>query len=116
MWVSVTRGFIYNGTHLKVGQLFRLQGHPNDGLLLKHGHVIALDPQPKSKAGLAEYPVCEHCGARFLAEWQRNKCREAHAIGQPQSARPTYVIDERNAAGRRAAHKLRLAQAVNPGA
>jgi hypothetical protein len=110
MWVSATRGFIYNKEGIRVGRIFRLQGHPNDGLLLKHGHVVALDPQPKAEKQLEEYPQCDECGARYMEAWQRDKCRAAHAEGAQPVARTTHVIDERNTAGRRAAQKLRLAQ------
>lgn len=110
MWVSATRGFIYNKQGIRPGQVFRLQGHLNDGLLLKHGHVVEIDPQPKAEKELDTYPQCEHCGARYMAEWQRDKCRAMHVEGPQPAKRMTHVIDERNAAGRRAAHKLRLAR------
>jgi hypothetical protein len=64
---------------VKLGQIFQLQGHPNDALLVKHNLVSLLEPQPK-KAALEALPVCGTCGRCFLEEWQRDKCGESHEM------------------------------------
>ena len=111
MWVVATRDYQYDETlAVKNGQVFELRMHPNDGLLLKHRHVIALDPQPTA-AEVAKFPQCGECGAHFQYEWQRDRCgreHEAAAVTQERNEkRTTYVV----APHTRAAQRLRLSGA-----
>ena len=57
MWVVATRDFRYDeDLAVKNGQVFTLRQYPNDGLLLKHRLVVALDPQPTA-AEVAQHPI-----------------------------------------------------------
>ena len=80
MWVIANRDFAYghDDQRIRAGQLFRLQGCRNDGLMLKHKTVVALDPQPEKEAELNTYPRCGECGRRFITPHQRDRCGELH--------------------------------------
>jgi|GEM_PF-1475115 len=111
MWVVATRDFKYDeDLAVKNGQVFTLRQCPNDGLLLKHRLVVALDPQPTADE-VAHLPTCGACGAHFQEEWQRDRCGRQHELtaaelaGEHRAKRKTQAVDPRSRAGRR----LRLA-------
>jgi hypothetical protein len=111
MWVVATRDYQYDETlAVKIGQVFELRGHPNDGLLLKHRHVVALDPQPTA-VEVAQFPQCGECGARFQEEWQRDRCGREHEAAvltaERRERRATHVVAPHS----RAAQKMRLSGA-----
>jgi hypothetical protein len=111
MFVTALRDFNYDTElRVKTGQVFELRNHPNDGLLLKHRHVAALDPQPDA-AEVAKLPRCGECGALFESEWQRDRCGREHESGaltaERQERRATHVVAPHSRAGQR----LRLAGA-----
>ena len=81
-WVTAGRDFRYDDGEIGevvLGQVFQVQGHPNDALLVKHSLLALLEPQPK-KGALDAMPVCGTCGRRFLLEWQRDRCGQAHGM------------------------------------
>lgn len=105
MWVVSSRDYQYdNDLHVKTGQVFELRGHPNDGLLLKHRHVIEMTPQP-DPAEVAKLPRCGECGARFEQEWQRDRCGREHEAAalaaERQERRETHVVAPQSRAGQR---------------
>lgn len=111
MWVVATKDFQYDAElAVKNGQVFALRQHPNDGLLLKHRLVVALDPQPTADA-VAHLPTCGECGTHFQEEWQRDRCGRQHELTAAELA------EERNAKravqhlapNSRAGRRLRLA-------
>lgn len=104
-YVMAARDFRYDDGkigYVKLGQVFQLQGHPNDGLLIKHNLLSLLEPQPK-KAALEALPVCGTCGRHFLEEWQRDKCGQSHEM-----------TEEETIAQRRAAAHQRVEDALGP--
>ena len=104
MWVVGTRDFQYDDTlFVKIGQVFELRNHPNDGLLLKHRHVVALESQDPVE--IAKLPQCGECGARFQDEWQRDRCGREHESGEVTAERrerqATHVVAPHTRAGQR---------------
>lgn len=96
-WVVAGRDFRYDDGavgEVKLGQVFQVQGHPNDALLVKHSLVALLDPQPK-KTVLEAMPACGTCGRRFLEAWQRDRCGQAHEM----------TAEERESERREAVHR-----------
>jgi len=100
MWVVATKDYRYDDSlYVRNGQVFRLRGHPNDGLLLKHRLVKALEPQPEEKE-VGRLPTCAICGAHFQDEWQRERCGKLHE--EPESAeRALQRVAPGSLAGRR---------------
>jgi len=110
MFVTALRDFNYDTElQVKTGQVFELRNHQNDGLLLKHRHVAALDSQ--DPAMIAKLPRCGECGALFENDWQRDRCGREHESGaltaERQERRATHVVAPQSRAGQR----LRLAGA-----
>lgn len=105
MWVVATRDMHYDDTlAVRNGQVFRLRNHPNDGLLLKHSMVVALDPQPTEDEA-AHLPTCGECGARFQTEWQRDRCGRSHekpaeVVAERQAKRAAQWVDPNTRAGK----------------
>lgn len=105
MFVVATRDMQYDDElAVKNGQVFRLRNHPNDGLLLKHNMVVALDPQP-TEDEVAHLPTCGECGAHFQYEWQRDRCGKAHekpeeAVAERQAKRTAQWVDPKTRAGK----------------
>jgi len=106
MYVRATRDFTYTeDLKVKDGQVFQLRGLMNDGLLLKHGIVAAIDPQPDSEA-LKKFPRCGECGARFSEVWQRERCGRSHELTEEESLterlpeRTQVPVDPNSRAGR----------------
>jgi hypothetical protein len=96
-WAIAGRDFRYDDGaigEVKLGQVFQIQGHPNDALLVKHALLALLEPQPK-KGALDAMPVCGTCGRRFLEEWQRDRCGQAHEMS----------ADDREAERRASVHR-----------
>lgn len=82
-FVEVTHDFHYDEGQIgkvRQGQVFRLQGHVNDGKLLLHRHLLLLDPQPAALADAAPY-LCPHCGRRYLQPSYRERCAQMDAEG-----------------------------------
>ncbi|HNT74393.1 MAG TPA: hypothetical protein PKH77_05170 [Anaerolineae bacterium] len=81
MWVTASKDFRYDDVvgDVKTGQVFELRGQPNDGGLLKHGLVMAVEPQPDREA-LKHYPQCGTCGRQFAEVWQRERCGRMHEL------------------------------------
>lgn len=79
MWVVASKDFTYNGHDVKAGEAFELQQCRNDGLLLKHRLVLALDPQPDAEA-LKHLPQCGTCGRRFVQMHHREVCGRSHEL------------------------------------
>lgn len=87
-WVQALRDFGYESDvvgHVREGQVFRLGGHRNDNLLLKHRFFILLDPQPKSEAGAYKGKAhCGTCGRYFVEDWQRDRCGRMHELTEEE--------------------------------
>jgi hypothetical protein len=79
---------------VKLGQVFQLQGHINDGSLLRHQLVISLDPQPDRKA-FEKLPQCGECGRRFAEEWQRDRCGASHEMSVAEVERDNRLRVQR---------------------
>ena len=106
MWVQAAKDFQYtDDLAVKNGQVFELRGVRNDGLLLKHGLVLALDPQPDAEA-LKKVPQCGECGRRFAQLWQRERCGRQHELSAEELQaerlpdRTTMPVDPQSRAGR----------------
>ena len=87
-WVQALRDFGYESDvigHVREGQVFKIGGHRNDNLLLKHRFFILLDPQPKSEAGAYKGKAhCGTCGRYFVEDWQRDRCGRMHELTEEE--------------------------------
>ena len=87
-WVQALRDFGYESAvigHVREGQVFKIGGHRNDNLLLKHRFFILLDPQPKSEAGAYKGKAhCGTCGRYFVEDWQRDRCGRMHELTEEE--------------------------------
>lgn len=73
-YVVANRDFTYtDDLRVRRGQVFRLGEHRNDEVLIKHGHVTVMEPQPKASA-VDRLPTCGLCGRQFTDENWRDRC------------------------------------------
>ena len=93
-YVVAGKDFVYDERvgQVKLGQVFKLGGHRNDGGLLRHRLVQAIDI---SEDEVAKLPRCGECGRQFREEWHRDRCGRSHEM------KPTEILRER----RRQAHE-----------
>lgn len=83
-WVCANMDFKYGPIlgQVKRGQIFQTGGFLNDGLLVKHQHLVQLEVQPKTDKAvqkmLDSLHPCGECGRVFAREAWRDKCGMSH--------------------------------------
>lgn len=87
VFVQATRDFTYdeNVGDVRLGQVFKLAGHPNDAGLIRHQFVAVLPEQPKdddyARHGFFQ---CGECGRFLVEEWHRTRCGDMDTMSEAE--------------------------------